>query len=510
MKGIAITKHFRTPVVSVVAVFAACLVVLLLGVRVTDAQTSSPAYTVTDLGTLGGNYSLAYDINNNGEIVGSSGTAGSNNYDRAFYWVGGQMRDIGQLADAKIGENGNSKAVGINDLGHVALEWSPSQGTTARHNFIYDRHDPTELSENIGGARLNAISEEDQLAGTTCYSNIHACLYQNGFWYDLGTLGGSQSVAFDINDSGLVVGSSGTWSTRFGREVVHAFAYQNGQMQDIDDFQSFRSEALGINDNGDVVGYYFDDSGYYHAFLWSSNGGTQDLGVPDSGYPNSFAYDINNNGEIVGTSGTTENAVRYKNGQWQYLNNLIPADSGWNLQRAEAINDEGQIVGWGSMNGETHAFLLTPGSSTPSDTTKPTITVNSPIEGATYKLGESVAADYSCSDDTSSGSDLSCTGSVPNGSALDTSSVGPKTFTVTSTDKAGNTETKTVNYSVIYNLSGFFQPVDNLSTFNKTKAGKTIPVRFSLGGNQGTDIFADGYPKSAPVACNSTAPVDGI
>jgi hypothetical protein len=111
---------------------------------------------------------------------------------------------------------------------------------------------------------------------------------------------------------------------------------------------------------------------------------------------------------------------------------------------SRAINDVGQIVGWGFKNGVNNAnyhraFLLTPGSSTPSDTTKPTITVNSPTECAAYKLGESVTADYSCSDDTSSGSDLSCTGSVADGSALDTSSVGPKTFTVTSTDKAGTT-----------------------------------------------------------------------
>ncbi len=147
---------------------------------------------------------------------------------------------------------------------------------------------------------------------------------------------------------------------------------------------------------------------------------------------------------------------------------------------------------------------------TPSDATKPTITVNSPTEGASYKLGESVTADYSCSDDTSSGSDLSCEGTVPNGSALDTSSVGPKAFTVTSTDKAGNTETKTVNYSVVYNFSGFYQPVDNLPTLNKTKGGKSIPVRFSLQGDQGSSIFAAGYPKSQQIPCGSAAPVDGV
>ena len=44
---------------------------------------------------------------------------------------------------------------------------------------------------------------------------------------------------------------------------------------------------------------------------------------------------------------------------------------------------------------------------------------------------------------------------------------------------------------VVYAFSGFYQPVDNLPTLNKTKPGKTIPIRFSLGGDKGLDIFAN-------------------
>jgi Tol biopolymer transport system component len=61
-----------------------------------------------------------------------------------------------------------------------------------------------------------------------------------------------------------------------------------------------------------------------------------------------------------------------------------------------------------------------------------------------------------------------------------------------------------------YTFSGFFQPVDNLPTFNKTKPGKNIPVRFSLGGDKGLDIFESGYPKSEPIACDPSAVVDGV
>jgi dipeptidyl aminopeptidase/acylaminoacyl peptidase len=63
---------------------------------------------------------------------------------------------------------------------------------------------------------------------------------------------------------------------------------------------------------------------------------------------------------------------------------------------------------------------------------------------------------------------------------------------------------------VTYNFAGFFQPVDNLPTLNSVNPGRAIPVKFSLGGEQGLNIFAAGYPKSEQIACNSNAIVDGI
>lgn len=61
-----------------------------------------------------------------------------------------------------------------------------------------------------------------------------------------------------------------------------------------------------------------------------------------------------------------------------------------------------------------------------------------------------------------------------------------------------------------YTFGGFQSPVDPLPTLNSMKAGAAVPVKFSLGGDFGLDIFAAGYPKSALVACDSTAPVDAV
>jgi alpha-tubulin suppressor-like RCC1 family protein len=94
--------------------------------------------------------------------------------------------------------------------------------------------------------------------------------------------------------------------------------------------------------------------------------------------------------------------------------------------------------------------------------------------------------------------------------ALNTSMVGAKSVTCTAADTAGNTASASANYSVIFNFSGFFQPVDNLPTLNQVNAGRAIPVKFSLAGNQGLGILAAGSPASQQIVCNNGAPVDDI
>jgi hypothetical protein len=85
----------------------------------------------------------------------------------------------------------------------------------------------------------------------------------------------------------------------------------------------------------------------------------------------------------------------------------------------------------------------------PADATAPTISITSPADGATYQQGASIYADYSCSDSVDSSPQ--CTGTVPNGTAIDTTTTGTKTFSVTATDSAGNTNQQSVTYYVTKN-----------------------------------------------------------
>jgi hypothetical protein len=82
------------------------------------------------------------------------------------------------------------------------------------------------------------------------------------------------------------------------------------------------------------------------------------------------------------------------------------------------------------------------------DVTAPEITLATPSQGAVYGLGEQVAAGYSCADEDGGSGLASCTGTVANGEAVDTSTVGEKSFTVSATDNAGNPASQTVTYTV--------------------------------------------------------------
>lgn len=141
------------------------------------------------------------------------------------------------------------------------------------------------------------------------------------------------------------------------------------------------------------------------------------------------------------------------------------------------------------------------------DRKAPTVTATCPT-GDVVK-GSSASATWTAADG-GSGVAGAGSGSV----ALGTSTVGIQTATVpagAAVDNVANASAAaSCSYRVIYNWTGFFQPIDNLPTINQVNAGRTIPAKFSLGGDQGLSIMAAGYPQSIPVTCASGAAIDTL
>jgi hypothetical protein len=146
------------------------------------------------------------------------------------------------------------------------------------------------------------------------------------------------------------------------------------------------------------------------------------------------------------------------------------------------------------------------------DTVAPAVTLTTPPHGAPYALNQVVAATYACTDATSGVA--TCAGTVANGAAIDTASVGAKSFAVTATDVAGNTATVTHTYGVNYVFNGFFAPVLN-GVWNVVNAGRAIPLKWQLtdaAGNFVLDLATVQNIQYLQVGCSSetiSVPIEG-
>ena len=331
------------------------------------AQGVAPQYTVTDLGTLpGGTGSEAYRINSSGQIVGYS-------YYRRWrptcFFVPRRNHARPRHARGKY-----SQAFGINDSGQI-VGWSSISGTgIVYHAFLYSGGSMQNLG-TIGGLESYAysINNSGQIVGNSETSSgaTDAFLDSGGGTLsaadDLGTFGGGWSLAKGINNSGQVVG----WTVS-SDDTYHTFVHSgtgtlNPATDDRGTIGGFENYPLKINDSGQIVGAVATSNSLATslAFVDMSGGiltAADELGT--FGGVSSSAIGINDLGQVVGyadTSNGTEHAFLYSGGVMLDLNNLIPTNSDWTLNRAYDINDSGQICGYGTNpQGQTDAFLLNP------------------------------------------------------------------------------------------------------------------------------------------------------
>ena len=337
---------------------------------------AAQSYTITDLGVLkGDNESSGFFINNLGEVVGCSDRQTSYGYpctgtvfgQHAFTWSASKgMKDLGTLSGATV-----SGAVGVNDAGTV-VGYSNVKGQPA-DNFVAVQWGPwgriTSLGTLSGGASSSAfqINSAGEISGDSFLSNgkVNATRWADKKIKNLGALPGSIFTAgLAINDNGYIVGES---VFSYGPPIKsHAFLWNGSKMKDLETLSGgTTSMANAVNISGIAVGQSdgHNTGGQWHAVQWGTSGGIRDLGVLKGG-TYSVAFGVNDFDVVVGYGNISTNAPHamiWKEGAgMKDLNSEIPAGTGWTLINANAINNVGQITGYGSKNGHNHAFVLTP------------------------------------------------------------------------------------------------------------------------------------------------------
>jgi probable HAF family extracellular repeat protein len=328
------------------------LLLVLTGCGGGEESSSSSRYSVVAANLINGRSILVGDINNAGHIAGTLFTSGTRH---AALFAGEHVTDIGTLP----GQVENI-AVGINAQGDIV---GHDQTGRARA-FLYRNGVLQELNTPAGGTQVSAINDVGQVVG---FAPGGAFVWHNGVTTPLPTSGApaAESQPYAINNAGQIV----------GRVANEAALWSNGQLQRLGVLARgpgglAYSTAHAINEQGHIVGssttaVLFP---YPHAFL-RANGSMTDLGTLP-GDNQSEAFDINSRGEVVGYStvmsggiGSTvypDRAFLYHEGQIQDLNSLISPNSGWVLRRAHKINDNGVIIGEGTLNGEFRSFVLIP------------------------------------------------------------------------------------------------------------------------------------------------------
>ncbi|TYB96590.1 hypothetical protein FXF53_21525 [Micromonospora sp. WP24] len=284
-----------------------------------------------DLGTLGGSWSTPTDVNDAGQVVGTSATADGRS--RAFRWQRGHLTDLGALGE-------NSAATAVNERGEVV---GSSDGRPVR----WRNGSPIDLTAVQGPAQALDVNDRGEVIGVryTETSGMYGqgFLWRDGRSVDLPGLGGD-SYPVTINNRGEAVGFVTTATTS------EAALWRNGRLIRLGPPDALASMAHDINDRGQVLGSMrLDGDPNWHNFLWH-DGVRTDLGAITT-------VGINSRGEFAGNP---DGSLGTRPVRWHRGTSTELAPLGGDFAQASAINSAGRVAGQSSTaDQQTHGVVWT-------------------------------------------------------------------------------------------------------------------------------------------------------
>lgn len=334
-------------------------------------RSHAQTYTVTDLGTLGGSESWAWHVTNYSQtwtgpiVVGWSKNAGGNV--RGFYYTS-SMASLSTLGGTESTAYDIAEDSTNYDIAGYGLNLSGYS-----HGVMWDNLSAAvDLGTLTGGNNsvMYGINKNGWRVGRSEVTGgaIHIWLKsKGGTSTDCSTLGGTYGAAQSMNDLGTTT-SVGDYvgASRDGSGLMKPFvAYKINSSCTLTTLPALpggnEGQARDINNTLKIAGFTNNGSAT-HATYWSGTT-PYDVGVL-SGGTNSYAYGINQANQVVGASETTGGALRafiwHVSSGIVDLNTKLPGGSGWVLEYAMSISDDGYIVGRGTHNGAGAAFLLSP------------------------------------------------------------------------------------------------------------------------------------------------------
>jgi uncharacterized membrane protein len=322
-------------------------------------------FTVLELPAAEGQSELEPEgLNSAGDVVGTYSVDPSPSPTHAFLY------EAATGATRRIADDGSwgQAAHGINDAGQVAMTIvTRTGGRNAWHAVRWENGDEIDIGSLPPGpngpyASSVAINAWGWIAGWSLGSTNwqRAVLWDESTLTDLGSASDTWSTAKAINAWGVVVGATNIPGSSDTRPAV----FENGAVRDLGTLGGGgSSSAAGISDQGRVVGgspALVSGRSELHAFAYDLPVGPMVDISPDG---SCTATGVNNPGEVVGSCSVVNpngsRAAFWKDGVLYDLND-VSGDPSWVLWRANAINDSGQIIGFGMHDGVPRGFLLTP------------------------------------------------------------------------------------------------------------------------------------------------------